>query len=59
MTFENDPVWIIKLAKAINSINSREGIDLLKNLYNEYHAKGMSPKEALEKAKKVVESFQF
>ena len=58
-TFINDPVWIINLKEDIESINSKEGYNLLKTLFNDYMAEGMTPREALEKAKKVAKSFKF
>ncbi|MBN2604129.1 MAG: hypothetical protein JXA91_08365 [Candidatus Thermoplasmatota archaeon] len=58
-TSNNDPTWILNLKEDIESINSKEGYDLLKTLFNDYLAEGMTPREALEKAKKVAKSFKF
>jgi len=54
-----DPPWIINLNKDIDSIDSEEGIKLLKKLFNGYLLDGMRPREALEKSKKIVKSFEF
>ena len=58
-TSKNDPIWIINLTEDIESINSKEGYGLLKTLFNDYLEEGMTPREALEKAKKVAKSFKF
>lgn len=58
-TSKNDPIWIVNLTEDIETINSKEGYGLLKTLFNDYLAEGMTPREALEKAKKVAKSFKF
>jgi hypothetical protein len=58
-TSKTDPKWIIDLSEDLESIKSKEGITLLKNLFNDYRSQGMQPREALEKAKQVAKSFKF
>ena len=58
-TTDCDPPWIIKLNQDIDSINSEEGVKLLKKLFDDYISQGMQPREALEKSKRVVKSFEF
>jgi len=54
-----DPIWIINLIKDIDSLDSEEGIKLLKKLFNGYLLEGMEPREAMEKSKRIVKSFEF
>ena len=57
--YKNDPTWVTKLTEDIDSINSKEVIELLKNLFNDYLAQGLPLREALEKAKNIAKSFKF
>ena len=56
---ETDPKWLISLTEDLDRVKTRDGYDLVKNLFNDYLAEGMSPREAWEKAKKVAKSFKF
>lgn len=58
-TSETDPKWLIGLTEDLDSVKTRDGYDLVKKLFNDYVAEGMSPREAWEKAKKVAKSFKF
>lgn len=59
VTTDCDPPWIIKLNQDIDSINSEEGVKLLKKLFNDYLSEGMQPREALEKSKMTIKSFNL
>lgn len=59
VTADRDPPWIIKLNQDIDSINLEGGVKLLKKLFDDYISQGMQPREALEKSKMVVKSFEL
>lgn len=58
----NDPDWIKELSLHLKSVKRYKLTDedkkLLRDLFLEYKMNGMMPREALEKAKKVVMSFK-
>jgi len=58
---ENDPEWVKELAKQISFLKKKEITDeekiLLRDLFFEYQQDGLSPKDAIEKAKNVILSF--
>lgn len=58
-TSENDPIWVIDLCKDLDNVNTKDGYKLVKKLFDDYLSEGMPPREALEKAKKVANSFNF
>ena len=58
-TSETDPIWIINLCKDLDNVNTKDRGELIKQLFNDYLSEGMSPRGALEKAKKVANSFKF
>ena len=58
-TSETDPIWIINLCKDLDNVNTKDSCELAKKLFNDYLSEGMSPRDALEKAKKVANSFEF
>ncbi len=58
---ENDPEWVKEIASQLSLIKKKKITDeeklLLRELFFEYQRDGLSPKEAIEKAKKVILSF--
>ena len=60
-TIINDPEWIDELGSFLTTTKDKEIIkkhkELFKKTYFHYLKRGMSPKEAIEKAKKVIFSF--
>jgi hypothetical protein len=58
-TSETDPIWIINLCKDLDNVNTKDRGELIKQLFNDYLSEVMSPRVALEKAKKVANSFKF
>ncbi|MBN2603802.1 MAG: hypothetical protein JXA91_06710 [Candidatus Thermoplasmatota archaeon] len=58
-TKKTDPKWLINLTEDLDYVKTREGYELVKQLFNDYLADGMSSQEAWKKAKKVAGSFKF
>ena len=54
---ENDPEWIRDIASYVKTGKTDEHKKRLRELYLEYTREGMKPKEAWEKAKRVLACF--
>jgi len=59
---EDDPEWVKEIASQISLLKKKRVTDeekkLFRELFFEYQRDGLSPKDAIEKAKNVVLSFE-
>jgi len=59
---EDDPEWVKEIASQISLIKKKKITDinkkLLRELFLDYQRDGLSPKEAIEKAKNIILSFK-
>ncbi len=59
---EDDPEWVKEIASQISLLKKKRVTDeekkLFREIFFEYQRDGLSPKDAIEKAKNVVLSFK-
>ncbi len=59
---EDDPEWVKEIASQISLLKKKRVTDeekkLFREIFFEYQRDGLSPKDAIEKAKNVVLSFE-
>lgn len=56
---ENDPEWIKDIASYVSSGMTDKHKEQFRELFLEYTQEGLKPKEALEKAKRVLACFEI